>query len=321
MAKKIIKNPSDLPKWFFEKDYNVPDNAISWADEFNFRRYFNARILDNSKNNIKEEEVNYYLTAKPFEKSVVELDEIFTPINELTVFEVVALSSFIWNPLCEKIKKTLHECLNIYGKSRNESSSDDRLGMNKALFEYTAGEMVSEEFTKDEDYEVFETPALDEYANKHKLLSGHRLLNGNPITVNLAYSDRTLIESFSAWLKKEREDKGVKAKRPFTKDDYDKWKKYKILEVFDLDAWAKCYNIKITDSAVAKILWPDGAIDAEDISPIDRLRKITRKKIPELISDITIRRLSAQGSLEEDKECFDSEKVKSGNKYIVKNSG
>ena len=49
----------------------------------------------------------------------------------------------------------------------------------------------------------------------------------------------------------------------------DNWRKYKILQVYDLDTWSKFHDIKITDATIAKVLWPDDDPDAEAISPID----------------------------------------------------
>ena len=155
-------------------------------------------------------------------------------------------------------------------------------------------------FDSDENFAVFEDSAYEKYLKYSPYFIDGPLLSGIPITVNLACDDKTLLETFSKWLKEKRQVENIKSRRPFTESDYSDWKKYKILEVFDLDIWAEFFNYKITDAAMAKTLWPDGDLDAEDISPIDRLRKTTRGKIQKIINPLMVKKIFSQIVQEEE---------------------
>ena len=77
--------------------------------------------------------------------------------------------------------------------------------------------------------------------------------------------------------------------------DFEDWQKYGVLPVFDLDMWARLEEVRIADRVIARAVWPEDTDDIDNFDPIERLRKVTRKKrIPQAISWATVNRLSTQ---------------------------
>ncbi|MEJ1418235.1 MAG: DUF6387 family protein [Candidatus Sedimenticola sp. (ex Thyasira tokunagai)] len=121
--------------------------------------------------------------------------------------------------------------------------------------------------------------------------------SGMPVTIDLDVDDETIIESVKELLKIVRDLEGD-FKRPYAEKDFNKWSEYKILQVHDLDMWYMISGKKITDNALASVLWPDSEARDKEFSPIDRLRKVSREKIKKIITLRTIHKLEAQISIE-----------------------
>ena len=78
-------------------------------------------------------------------------------------------------------------------------------------------------------------------------------------------------------------------------DSDEDWQKYGVLPVFDLDMWARLEEVRIADRVIARAVWPEDTDDIDNFDPIERLRKVTRKKhIPRASSWATVNRLSTQ---------------------------
>jgi len=302
MAKKVIKNPKDLPDWFKKKNYKIPNSCISWAEELNARLFISLYIKSKDKNK-SEDNLNFFLhneTSKFNAKDLFEYVDVESPINELTIFDTIALSTFIWKPSYDRIKDELHEALKTAERLYDEEPSSPLSELIMRVFmEDMTGQSVMDAIEDESDFEIFNTPALDIYNKSHFLLNEAAFLNGVPITIDLGFDDKTILDELKKWLKDKRKSMDEVSKRPFSEKDFNNWKKYKVLEVFDLYIWSEFYDIKITEPALAKALWSDYDIDADDVSsPIDTLRKTTKKKINELVNPLTVRKIQAQAALE-----------------------
>jgi hypothetical protein len=108
------------------------------------------------------------------------------------------------------------------------------------------------------------------------------VLHGVPLTIDLTQDDETLKLAFQVWLAGARGILG-QAKRPIGDKEFVEWKEYGILQVFDLEFWGRLNGLRYSDALLAKVLWPDAEVDAEE-----RLRKVSRKKVNEIFRDWTL---------------------------------
>lgn len=105
------------------------------------------------------------------------------------------------------------------------------------------------------------------------------VLHGVPLTIDITQDDETLKLAFQVWLAGTRAIVG-QAKHPIGDKDFSEWKEYGILQVFDLEFWGRLNGLRYSNSLLARILWPDAEVDAEE-----RLRKVTRKRTSEIFQD------------------------------------
>jgi len=314
MEDKLIRSPGELPEWFITKDYNIPNRLNTWAYEINARFWLKLSLhsMDKEKG---EEQLNFFLMNKgaPFGiHPLYDYLDIESSVGDLTIFDVIALKTFIWKQKYEEIAQSLKEVVDnskAYYDSKFDFVSDGELkeilgtrGLGSAsefIFQDSLN-LDNDPLDSDNDsaFDIFFCPAFLDYEEYNHLIGESLILSGRPITVDLSFDDKTIIEDLKKWLKNNRKNGGKITKNPYTEKDMNDWRKYKILQVFDLDTWSKFHGIKITDATIAKVLWPDDDPDSEAISPIDRLRKVTRKKIIEIMNPIAVRKLLAQGSAE-----------------------
>lgn len=120
--------------------------------------------------------------------------------------------------------------------------------------------------------------------------------NNTFIGINLDASDEKLASDFKAFLKSARklknaqQSKGSSLKESFVKV----FKKFKILEYFDLKIWFALNNTPVTDYQLAQILYPNEW--EKDITSI--LRKSTKKYLNEYLGYTLHRKIHSQITLE-----------------------
>ncbi|MEL0098941.1 MAG: DUF6387 family protein [Opitutae bacterium] len=300
---EIIKSPSGFPDWFFKKDYNFPNTTRNWTCEINLRVFTELFIQRNSRED-SEKHLNFCFSDN-FASSVTRelYPENGDTIIDMPIIDALILNAFIWKPEYQKIIETINLTIEGMKGYYPDEESDDLQAFTRSRWLHDRAssniydEIMGNDFDDDDKYSVFWCPAYDEYTSCHSWLKNGELLSGKPISVNLACDDETLKKSFAAWLKTQREE-SHKSRKPFTISDYEDWQRFRILQVFDLDIWAEFYDKKITDAAMAKALWPDGMVDSEEVSPIDRLRKVSRDKLKKIINPQTVKRLWAQLDVE-----------------------
>jgi len=252
-----------------------------------------------------------FLTAKPPYPGTLHSDEkIDCPIKDLSIFEVIFLYSLIKNKSYENLSKTITNTplefkkylLALVKDNTGKDVPFEELEIEEEsqrwYLDYIVANFILDAFGDYGDAKIFKTSALRELVELNPLFKNTSFLRGMPVTVDLRFDDKTLINTFKEWLIERRKESGNKFKKAYTEKDFDDWFKYRILQVFDLDLWADVTGYKITDPAIAKALWPDDSPDADDVSPIDRLRKVSRLKIKILISSHTINSLRAQAAFE-----------------------
>lgn len=108
------------------------------------------------------------------------------------------------------------------------------------------------------------------------------VLHGVPLTIDITQDDETLKLAFGVWLAGTREIVG-QAKHPIGDKEFSEWREYGVLQVFDLEFWGRLNGLRYSNSLLARILWPNAEVDAEE-----RLRKVARRKTIEIFQDWAI---------------------------------
>ena len=130
-----------------------------------------------------------------------------------------------------------------------------------------------------------------------------------PSSIDLDQDDETLKLSFEVFLAGVRDSLGP-AKRAFDYRDFGDWRRYGVLQVFDLQLWARLSDSRYTDSLLARTIWPD-----EDVDVTERMRKVARPKVRMLFDDWSVvSRLHRQIELEKSLERLVEERNQKGSK-------
>lgn len=124
--------------------------------------------------------------------------------------------------------------------------------------------------------------------------------HGVPVTVDLNTDDETLKGAFSVWLAGVRSDMSERFKKPVSEEDFQKWHKYLILAAFDLYQWAELKGVRFTNNQIANALFPPGSITFEDrdIDMGERVRKVVKPLMEQIITPETVRLIAATTRLE-----------------------
>lgn len=119
--------------------------------------------------------------------------------------------------------------------------------------------------------------------------------HGVPITVDLDSDDETLKEAFSIWLAGARSELSSRFKKPFTQEDYQKWRKLQILAAFDLYQWSEINNLRLTNTQIANAIFPPHStpIEDRDIDMSERFRKVVKPLMEHVITGWTVRLITS----------------------------
>lgn len=104
------------------------------------------------------------------------------------------------------------------------------------------------------------------------------------IGVDLGLDDDTILDGMRQKLKQIR---GVpELGKRISQNELNKWRKYEILQVFDLNLWADINGINYTRSFIANTIWPHSEVDT-----VEQLRRPIESKIKEVFNWDTVTRL------------------------------
>ncbi len=294
MERRLVKKYKDFPGWFKSKSYKDIYSAENWLYEIRLRTTIRSLLLSrHAPEGIRLDSfVNWISEERSPMGLYRQIDEEFKPVRDMSVHDALFFSVCARSQqhACNfvKIDELIGEGLRILPEVANSPSHV------LIPYEYEKKLQDTVEDIDDDVFDWLDSNAYKYWPGANPWLSFRDAFHGRPITVDTYLDDKTLIESFKKWLKNARQEESEKAIRPFSDQDFEKWNRYKILQVFDIDAWSMMAGIKVTDSALANVLWPDTDRNAEDISPLDRLRKVTRKTISSVINDKAAYRLAVQ---------------------------
>jgi hypothetical protein len=136
-----------------------------------------------------------------------------------------------------------------------------------------------------------------EQMNETDLANSDFFLSGIPVTINLAFDDKSIIKSVKELLSELRA--GHNPRTNYTQADFDDWEKYRVLQIFDLDIWQEITGTKITDSLMARVLWSDFDENAPVFDAKDVLRRTAREKVQKVINPLTAIGLQIQLDVQE----------------------
>lgn len=262
---RLIKSPKDLPEWFPLETYIRDLNEHQWLEELVLRRSAKT-ILENTGDRQKVTDIFTSLVLSRSEENVSEksalLEEIkhvseMWGVREIPPFYVAYLGCM----------------LNEANEGRELTEYLTQLRKGKVLGEFYSGE----------------TPELIERAQKEGInnwvewgqepFQMQDVLPQFPVVVDLDQDDETLKLAFEIWLAGVRSKTG-EAPKPVSKKDFEHWKKYGLLPVFDLLFWAELNQFKYTDALIANAVWPDTYVDNAE-----RLRKVSKPKVDQIFDN------------------------------------
>lgn len=286
---KFIKSPEDLPEWFPLETYKRDLNDHQWLEELVMRRAAKT-ILENTGDRHEVSDIFKSLVLSRSEENISEKSALLEEtkhasemwgIREISPFYIAYLGCMI----------------NETNKGRELTEYLTQLRKGKTL-----GKLNSSE-----------TPELIARARKEGLsdwvewdkepFQMQDVIPRFPVVVDLNQDDETLKFAFEIWLAGVRSEIG-EAPKPVSKKDFENWKMYGLLPVFDLLFWAELNELKYTDALIANAVWPDTYVDNTE-----RLRKVSKPKVNQILGDWTfITRFWRQLELSESLELLIKEK-------------
>lgn len=266
---KLLRTKKSLPKWFPLRVYTSELTKEEWLDELAMRVTVKTSLdCGNNRENVK----NLFqdlIVDKKYKKGFLvsknkDVPEIWG-IRELSGFDALYLSCAVDNSTQGLLfKNRLQEII----RSKDANAIFNELP--KELENQKRGSFVAVTDKENEPFYFYD------------------VLSGFPVKVDLDQDDETLIAAFKVWLAQIREDLG-EAKKPIGEKDFLAWKEYGLLQTFDLDFWALLNDSKFTNNVIANAIWPDSEVDTTE-----RLRKVTKPKVEELLTDWRVVRCLAR---------------------------
>lgn len=282
----------ELPTWYPLRAYSCDMNEQEWAAEIFVRSIVRQKfeqapgeqtLLDWASPDLSTalDFFNFYVVH---DETIV--DALFPeddrkrkkywPVSEMTEFEVEFLA--------ELARSKSHPDVRRWAKRLAQDSSKwwkryFGAGVHKRI------EAKSRGFASDRG-------DSDASAYTHADVLGHRL----PLMIDINMDDETLKFFFAFWLKIVRETSG-QSKRPFKAEDFAAWKKYGLLQAFDLSMWGELTGENYTDVFIAQTIWPDTNVSLDGADRTESYRKTTKKHMRNLIDGWESQRLLNQATM------------------------
>ena len=134
-----------------------------------------------------------------------------------------------------------------------------------------------EEIEQESDNKDVELPYRSFHSHMLEKCPSNVELSEPLVIVNLRATDDQIKVQFAQWLKAKREEiksHDIKREIPerFTKTDFRKWHKHRVLAYIDLDLLAYHMGLSLTDDMIGRRLFPDQL----DVDTTERVRKIVK---------------------------------------------
>ncbi len=289
--KRKVKSASELPEWFKTRSYKKQLSAVEWYVEVRARQVI-AKILARKPDGPIEEHTRAIIrrlqSGAPAYSTGYSLREVTKAVNDLTVGEALYFRSVATDSEVIGIGRSLDSLLAVWHSTLAQMRAEGKIPED---FWQTVNQLQDklDELSLTEQWKSPATQLDDNFGDPAAF--SRDVFNGFPVTVDTYLDDETIIEHFKEWLSKQRQRAAERARRPFTRNDFDDWEHYKIRELFDLETWARLEGVKIQDKVLARAMWPT---PPDDISPVDVLRTTTRKKARDVFTLAVAERLYRQ---------------------------
>ena len=269
---ELIKN---APEWFSLKNYDQSKNLDAYGWWLHLSRRMAA--LD------AIERGYHYDLSKFFRNPVLNNSEINEIRNKLSWVSPLANDT----PNAPKLKNAkLHtdtvRSLPLLWIAYGENDDQD---VREAVDNFKSSKDT------DTDADLLFTP-YDLYL-KSKGLNNNGLLL---LEVDCNATDEKILADFSSWLKAARDEFGSVRAMSFTKATFQEWVSYGVLPYIDLTLWAKYNNVRLTQYAIGRAIYPDDDESCSD--PTERIRRTTKAKADWLMNWALLRSLEIQANAE-----------------------
>ncbi|WP_421526779.1 DUF6387 family protein [Pseudomonas brenneri] len=263
---------AEIPKWFNLETYQAPLSHDQWGVSIDMR----AMYLDVKPLLSKKEQVELFrvFAGRLPEDFAVEHHTDPFPVRPMNAADLAVISASWsndpgWQMLFQKV-------CSVVGKDAPPTFLDEVVDIFK------------------------EAPSVKKQALENVGWLAPEFCHGVPITIDLNSDDETLKVAFSVWLAGVRSDMNERFKKPISEDDFQKWHKYRILAAFDLYQLADIIGVRFTNSQMANALFPPASVPIEDrdVDMGERIRKVTKPLMDQIINMETVRLIRATTRLE-----------------------
>lgn len=266
-----LMKKNDLPDWFPLERYSKKHTDDNWLCEIAFRLALQSLHDKHNDGDGKDATVK---TIQAFNDVVIN-NEIYE-----RKFAKTPVSNF--RPVRNPMPFELLFCAQWYS---GENHSDARLWA-KRLYDDPQKWLAS--FYDDEIREKLLSgngePEHNNGENDDAPYYNDIIGKCAPVWVDLDHDDDTLKLAFSVWLTSMRNVLNEKSKQIIGEKEFEKWKRFKLLEAFDLKFWSDINKLGYTDAYIAKRLWPDFSNDEDFVDVTERYRKVTKPLLKEVFN-------------------------------------
>ena len=251
-----------LPDWFSLDNYQCAENfhSYEWYLQISHRQLFRSLLEYRTETHrpklaeIAEDSLNKY-TSLVWGKDLRETHYVLPSIsNEQELYEYLMQSGNAVNSL------TLRHLTNYHFDLKNVHSWIDELGENWDI-------------PPNGTFNAADSPIkLANYPHEEKEYF-------STARINMKLPDEVLVEAFKSWLAVTRRKENSKVRKLYRKLPFDRWARFGVLPLLDLELWRLKTGSKLPDHVIAAALFPNA-----DTGP-DSLRKTIRPIAHRLVKD------------------------------------
>ncbi len=276
-----------LPDWYPLPIYSQRLSEKEWLSQIEVRASLTFFLKRQQKANVSEADKDALKPA--FISSIVE--QAYTSQER-----VKERSKFSSSPIRAPTVLETFFTAEMVAKQGHTQAQDTAKKLATEPLQYMHGFLYSNLF---EDLEkTAMEDAMSFEAKAHERIRYRTMMNSRfQIFVDLDYDDETLKQIFEAWLRLIRAMNGVKMnmKKPIKSINLQNWRRFCVLEVFDLRYWAELSGYKYSNAYLGKTLWPNDV----NIDTTERIRRTTTPLINDIFTWQMVHRLTRQIELKD----------------------
>ncbi len=289
----IKKKLEKEPEWFNLENYSGANSLTlrEWFENLISRKFLLNYYTSMRSENLSEEPYFRHIVGQSSEKLINKIlnDPIIRGQNTKLFFDHKLVSPLSISQLVRK-----------YNSIKNKSNNNNKNELQSISYYLSSN-------SSEEASSVFEMIYSGTEAGK--FLSEpcqDKISDCAYVSINLRATDEHILSGFKNWLAEIRVETGDEAvknvlKKVFSQKDFNEWTKRQILPYLDLKLWEAYSGCHISNAVIGVAIFPE---DYGEILIEDRIRKVTEKKVKQLINAKTLNAMYVQIRKEDDTPQF-----------------